>query len=222
MANFTSADVMKLREQTGVGMMDCKKALVAVDGNMEEAVKYLREKGMASAAKKADRIADEGSVASYIHMGGKIGVLIEVNCETDFVARSDQFLQLVHDLTMQIAAAKPEVVSIEDVDPAKVAAEKEILLAQAKNEGGNKPQAVIDRMVEGRINKYYKEVCLLEQEFVKDPSITVKQLITQTVAAIGEKITVRRFVRYEMGEGLEKRKDNFVDEIASQMEQLNK
>ena len=222
MANFTSADVMKLREQTGVGMMDCKKALVAVDGNMEEAVKYLREKGMASAAKKADRIAAEGIVASYIHMGGKIGVLIEVNCETDFVARSDQFLQLVHDLTMQIAAAKPEVVSIEDVDPAKVAAEKEILLAQAKNEGGNKPQAVIDRMVEGRINKYYKEVCLLEQEFVKDPSITVKQLITQTVAAIGDKITVRRFVRYEMGEGLEKRKDNFVDEIASQMEQLNK
>ncbi|MBS7304092.1 MAG: translation elongation factor Ts [Eubacteriales bacterium] len=222
MANFTSADVMKLREQTGVGMMDCKKALVAVDGNMEEAVKYLREKGMASAAKKADRIAAEGIVASYIHMGGKIGVLIEVNCETDFVARSDQFLQLVHDLTMQIAAAKPEVVSIEDVDPAKVAAEKEILLAQAKNEGGNKPQAVIDRMVEGRINKYYKEVCLLEQEFVKDPSITVKQLITQTVAAIGEKITVRRFVRYEMGEGLEKRKDSFVDEIASQMEQLNK
>ncbi|MGN0783290.1 MAG: translation elongation factor Ts [Christensenellales bacterium] len=222
MANFTSADVMKLREQTGVGMMDCKKALVAVDGNMEEAVKYLREKGMASAAKKADRIAAEGIVDSYIHMGGKIGVLIEVNCETDFVARSDQFLQLVHDLTMQIAAAKPEVVSIEDVDPAKVAAEKEILLAQAKNEGGNKPQAVIDRMVEGRINKYYKEVCLLEQEFVKDPSITVKQLITQTVAAIGEKITVRRFVRYEMGEGLEKRKDSFVDEIASQMEQLNK
>ena len=222
MVNFTSADVMKLREQTGVGMMDCKKALVAVDGNMEEAVKYLREKGMASAAKKADRIAAEGIVASYIHMGGKIGVLIEVNCETDFVARSDQFLQLVHDLTMQIAAAKPEVVSIEDVDPAKVAAEKEILLAQAKNEGGNKPQAVIERMVEGRINKYYKEVCLLEQEFVKDPSITVKQLITQTVAAIGEKITVRRFVRYEMGEGLEKRKDNFVDEIASQMEQLNK
>lgn len=222
MANFTSADVMKLREQTGVGMMDCKKALVAVDGNMEEAVKYLREKGMASAAKKADRIAAEGIVDSYIHMGGKIGVLIEVNCETDFVARSDQFLQLVHDLTMQIAAAKPEVVSIEDVDPAKVAAEKEILLAQAKNEGGNKPQAVIDRMVEGRINKYYKEVCLLEQEFVKDPSITVKQLITQTVAAIGEKITVRRFVRYEMGEGLEKSKDSFVDEIASQMEQLNK
>ena len=222
MANFTSADVMKLREQTGVGMMDCKKALVAVDGDMEEAVKYLREKGMASAAKKADRIAAEGIVASYIHMGGKIGVLMEVNCEADFVARSDRFLQLVHDLTMQIAAAKPEVVSIEDVDPAKVAAEKEILLAQAKNEGGNKPQAVIDRMVEGRINKYYKEVCLLEQEFVKDPSITVKQLITQTVAAIGEKITVRRFVRYEMGEGLEKRKDNFVDEIASQMEQLNK
>ena len=203
-------------------MMDCKKALVAVDGNMEEAVKYLREKGMASAAKKADRVAAEGVVDSYIHMGGKIGVLIEVNCETDFVARSDQFIELVHNLTMQIAAAKPEVVSIEEVDPAKVAAEREILIAQAQNEGSNKPQNVIERMVEGRIQKYYKEVCLLEQEYVKDPSITVKQLITQAVAAIGEKITVRRFVRYEMGEGLEKRKDTFVDEIASQMEQLNK
>ena len=222
MANFTNADVMKLREKTGVGMMDCKKALVAVDGNMEEAIKYLREKGMASAAKKADRVAAEGVVDSYIHMGGKIGVLIEVNCETDFVARSDQFLGLVHNLTMQIAAAKPEVVSIEEVDPAKVAAEREILLAQAQNQGGNKPQNVIEKMVEGRIQKYYKEVCLLEQEYVKDPSITVKELITQAVAAIGEKITVRRFVRYEMGEGLEKRKDNFVDEIASQMEQLNK
>lgn len=222
MANFTNADVMKLREKTGVGMMDCKKALVAVDGNMEEAIKYLREKGMASAAKKADRVAAEGVVDSYIHMGGKIGVLIEVNCETDFVARSDQFLDLVHNLSMQIAAAKPEVVSIEEVDSAKVAAEREILLAQAQNEGGNKPQNVIEKMVEGRIQKYYKEVCLLEQEYVKDPSITVKELITQTVAAIGEKITVRRFVRFEMGEGLEKRKDNFVDEIASQMEQLNK
>ena len=222
MANFTNADVMKLREKTGVGMMDCKKALVAVDGNMEEAIKYLREKGMASAAKKADRVAAEGVVDSYIHMGGKIGVLIAVNCETDFVARSDQFLDLVHNLTMQIAAAKPEVVSIEEVDPAKVAAEREILLAQAQNQGGNKPQNVIEKMVEGRIQKYYKEVCLLEQEYVKDPSITVKELITQAVAAIGEKITVRRFVRYEMGEGLEKRKDNFVDEIASQMEQLNK
>ena len=177
---------------------------------------------MASAAKKADRVAAEGIVDSYIHMGGKIGVLIEVNCETDFVARSEQFLDLVHNLTMQIAAAKPEVVSVEDVDPAKVANEREILVAQAQNQGGNKPQNVIDKMVEGRIQKYYKEVCLLEQDYVKDPSITVKQLITQTVAAIGEKITVRRFVRYEMGEGLEKRKDTFVDEIASQMEQLNK
>lgn len=222
MANFTNADVMKLREKTGVGMMDCKKALVAVDGNMDEAVKYLREKGMASAAKKAERVAAEGVVDSYIHMGGKIGVLIEVNCETDFVARSEQFLELVHNLTMQIAAAKPEVVSVADVDPAKIAAEREILMAQAQNQGGNKPQNVIEKMVEGRIQKYYKEVCLLEQDYVKDPSITVQQLITQSVAAIGEKITVRRFVRYEMGEGLEKRKDTFVEEIASQMEQLNK
>ena len=213
---------MKLREKTGVGMMDCKKALVAVDGNFEEAVKYLREKGMASAAKKSDRIAAEGVVDSYIHMGGKIGVLIEVNCETDFVARSDQFKALVHDLTMQIAAAKPEVVSKEDVDPAKIASEREILIAQAKNENSSKPANVIEKMVEGRLNKYYKDVCLLEQDYVKDPSITVAQLITQAVAAIGEKITVRRFVRFEMGEGLEKRKDNFVDEIASQMEQISK
>ncbi len=222
MANFSNADVMKLREKTGVGMMDCKKALVAVDGNFEEAVKYLREKGMASAAKKSDRIAAEGVVDSYIHMGGKIGVLIEVNCETDFVARSDQFKALVHDLTMQIAAAKPEVVSKEDVDPAKIASEREILIAQAKNENSSKPANVIEKMVEGRLNKYYKDVCLLEQDYVKDPSITVAQLITQAVAAIGEKITVRRFVRFEMGEGLEKRKDNFVDEIASQMEQISK
>ena len=183
MANFTSADVMKLREATGVGMMDCKKALVETDGNFDEAVKYLREKGMAGAAKKAGRIAAEGIVDSYIHMGGKIGVLLEVNCESDFVARSDKFKDLVHDIAMQIAAAKPEVVSIADVDPAKVAAEKEILVAQALNEPNPKPQNIIDKMVEGRINKYYKEVCLLEQPFVKDDSKTIQGLINEAIAA---------------------------------------
>ena len=218
MANFTSADVMRLREQTGVGMMDCKKALVEADGNFDAAVKILREKGMASAAKKAGRIASEGIVESYIHGGGRIGVLIEVNCETDFVARSDDFKALVHDLCMQIAAAKPEVVSTADVDPAKIAAEREILTAQAMNEPKPKPAAVIEKMVEGRIKKYFKEVCLLEQEYVKDPSKTITTLINETVAKIGEKISVRRFVRYEVGEGLEKRENNFAQEI---MEQVN-
>ena len=218
MANFTSADVMKLREQTGVGMMDCKKALVEADGNFEAAVKILREKGMASAAKKQGRIASEGVVSSYIHMGGRIGVLVEVNCEPDFVARSDAFLELVHDIAMQIAASKPEVVSIEDVDPAKVASEREILTVQAQNDPKPKPAAVIEKMVEGRIKKYYKEVCLLEQDFVKDPSKTIGTLINETVAKIGEKISVRRFVRYEVGEGLEKRENNFAQEI---MEQVN-
>lgn len=218
MANFTSADVMRLREQTGVGMMDCKKALVEADGNFDAAVKILREKGMASAAKKAGRIASEGIVESYIHGGGRIGVLIEVNCETDFVARSDDFKALVHDLCMQIAAAKPEVVSAADVDPAKIAAEREILTAQAMNEPKPKPAAVIEKMVEGRIKKYFKEVCLMEQEFVKDPSKTITTLINETVAKIGEKISVRRFVRYEVGEGLEKKENNFAQEI---MEQVN-
>ncbi|MBR5145560.1 MAG: translation elongation factor Ts [Clostridia bacterium] len=218
MANFTSADVMRLREQTGVGMMDCKKALVEADGNFDAAVKILREKGMASAAKKQGRIASEGIVESYIHGGGRIGVLIEVNCETDFVARSDDFKALVHDLCMQIAAAKPEVVSAADVDPAKIAAEREILTAQAMNEPKPKPAAVIEKMVEGRIKKYFKEVCLLEQEYVKDPSKTVATLINEAVAKIGEKISVRRFVRYEVGEGLEKRENNFAQEI---MEQVN-
>ena len=220
MANFTNADVMKLREATGVGMMDCKKALVETNGNFDEAIKYLREKGMASAAKKSTRIAAEGIVDCYIHMGGKIGVMIEVNCETDFVARSDRFKELVHDLCMHIAAAKPEVISIADVDPAKIASEREILLHQALNEPNPKPQNVIDKMVEGRINKYYKEVCLLEQPFVKDDSKNIQTLINEAVAAIGEKISVRRFVRFEMGEGLEKRQDNFTDEIAEQLSKM--
>ncbi len=220
MANFTSADVMKLREQTGVGMMDCKKALVEADGNFEAAVKILREKGMASAAKKQGRIASEGIVSSYIHMGGRIGVLLEVNCETDFVARSDAFQELVHDIAMQIAAAKPEVVSVNDVDPAKIEAERQILTAQAKNEPKPKPEAVIAKMVEGRIKKYYKDVCLLEQDYVKDPSKTVSTLINETVAKIGEKISVRRFVRYEVGEGLEKRENNFAQEIMEQVNQV--
>lgn len=209
---FTAQDVSKLRASTGAGMMDCKKALTETNGNFDEAIKYLREKGMAAAAKKADRIAAEGVVGSYIHMGGKIGVLVEVNCETDFVAKSDAFQNLVKDIAMQIAAAKPLYVTEAEVPREALDAEKEILKAQALNEG--KPEAVVEKMVEGRIKKYYKDVCLLDQDFVKDSSKTVSQVINEAILSIGEKISVRRFTRYEMGEGLEKRVDNLAEEVA--------
>lgn len=209
---FTAQDVSKLRATTGAGMMDCKKALCETNGNFEEAIKYLREKGIAAAAKKADRIAAEGVVGSYIHMGGKIGVLVEVNCETDFVAKSDAFQNLVKDIAMQIAAAKPLYVNESEVPTEALEAEKEILKAQALNEG--KPESVVEKMVEGRIKKYYKDVCLMDQDFVKDSSKTITQVINEAVLAIGEKISIRRFVRYEMGEGLEKRVDNLAEEVA--------
>ena len=306
MANFTSADVMKLREQTGVGMMDCKKALVATDGNFDEAIKLLREKGMASAAKKQSRVAAEGLVKCYINDDKTVGVCVEVNCETDFVARSDQFIALVDNIAkhiaqsnaqtaeevlaeafyadnsktiadlvaeataqigekislrrftkyvldgegiiasyihmggtigvmtevkstadkaalqelafnicMQIAASKPQVINVADVDASQLDSEREILTAQAKNEG--KPEAVIAKMVEGRIHKFYKEVCLLEQEYVRDGSLSVKQVIAEAEKQTGASITVTRFVRYEMGEGIEKRVDNFAAEIAAEL-----
>ena len=208
----TPSDVAKLRAMTGVGMMDCKKVLTETNGDMDKAVDYLREKGMAAAAKKADRIAAEGVVGSYIHMGGKIGVLVEVNCETDFVAKSDKFQALVKDIAMQIAAAKPLYVSEADVPAEELEKEKEILSIQAKNEG--KPEAIIAKMVEGRLKKYYADFCLLNQPFVKDSDKTVQEIINEAILSIGEKISVRRFTRYEMGEGLEKRKDNLAEEIA--------
>jgi len=210
---FTAQDVKKLREKTGVGMMDCKKALEATNGDIEKAVEYLREKGIASAAKKASRIAAEGIVDSYIHLGGKIGVLVEVNCETDFVARSEKFKEFVHDIALQIAAAKPEYVNIEDVPTEVLEKEKKILREQALNDPKPKPEAVIEKMVEGKIKKYYEENVLLEQKFVKNPDITIRELLATVVAATGEKISIRRFVRYEMGEGLEKRQNNFAEEI---------
>ena len=209
---FTAQDVSKLRQTTGAGMMDCKKALTETNGNFDEAIKYLREKGIAAAAKKADRVAAEGAVGSYIHMGGKIGVLVEVNCETDFVAKSDAFQNLVKDIAMQIAAAKPLYVTEAEVPASALEAEKEILKAQALNEG--KPAAVVEKMVEGRIKKYYKDVCLMDQEFVKDSSKTISEVVNEAILAIGEKISIRRFVRYEMGEGLEKRVDNLAEEVA--------
>ena len=215
---FTAKDVQDLRTRTGVGMMDCKKALVETDGDMDKAVEYLREKGMATAAKKASRIASEGIVDTYIHMGGKIGVMVEVNCETDFVARGDTFRAFVHDVALQIAAAKPLYVTKEEVPQSELDHEKEILKAQALNEG--KPIAIVDRMVEGRIQKYFKDFCLMEQDFVKDPSKTITMLLNETISSSGEKITVRRFTRYEMGEGLEKKADNFADEINEQVAKM--
>ena len=196
-------------------MMDCKKAMVETAGDMEKAIELLREKGLAAAAKKAGRIAAEGVVDSYIHMGGRIGVLVEVNCETDFVAKTDDFRNLVHDVALQIAAANPTYVNPEDVPAAVLEAEKEILRAQALNEG--KPEKIVEKMVEGRIKKYYEDNCLMNQRFVKDPDVTIGQLVTEKTAKIGEKISIRRFVRFEMGEGLEKRQDNFAEEVAAQM-----
>lgn len=300
MANFTSQDIMKLRASTGVGMLDCKKALEATDGDMDAAVKYLREKGIASAAKKATRIAAEGIV--YCASNNKASVIVEVNCETDFVAKSDKFVGLVdtvaqyilknkietaeqlvaekamvdlvaegtaaigekisirrfvkydfgknsvvdtyihmggkigvmveleatsaneqvkslaHNLSMQIAAAKPDVVSVDDVDPVALNAEKEVFANQARNEG--KPEAIIEKMIIGRVQKYYKEVCLLEQPYVKDDSQSVKAVIAQVAKEAGCSINVVKFVRLEMGQGIEKRVDNFADEIAEQLKNI--
>lgn len=219
---FTAKDVMDLRAKTGVGMMDCKKALTETNGDVEKAIVLLREKGMATAAKRAGRIASEGIVGSYIHLGGRIGVLIEVNCESDFVARNEDFARLVKDLAMHIAASKPEYVSREEVDQAKLKQEADIIRAQAMNEPKPKPAAVIEKMVEGRVNKYLEEICLLEQKYVRDPSKTVADVLNEATASIGEKIVVRRFVRYEMGEGLEKKKNDIAAEVAEQIEKMNK
>ena len=218
--SFTANDVMTLRQRTGAGMMDCKKALMETDGDMDKAVDYLREKGIAKAAKKAGRIAAEGIVDSYIHMGGRVGVLLEVNCETDFVARGNQFKELVHDIALQIAASNPQYVTVEEVPAEVIEKEKEILRAQAIEEG--KPEKIVDRMVEGRIKTFYDENCLLCQKFVKDPSKTIEQLVVEATATIGEKIAVRRFVRFEMGEGLQKKSENLADEVAAQVSSMQK
>ena len=212
---FSTEDIVKLRKRTNAGMMDCKNALTETNGDLDKATEWLREKGIAKAAKKADRIAAEGLVYSYIHMGGKIGVLVEVNCETDFVSRSDNFVNLCKDIALHIAAAKPLYVEVSEVPADVLNHEKEILRSQALNEG--KPEAIVDKMIEGRVKKFYEEVCLLEQPFVKDPSKAIKDIIHEAVLTIGEKIAIRRFTRYEMGEGLEKRSDNFAEEVMSQM-----
>ena len=213
MAEITAALVKELRERTGAGMMDCKKALSATDGDLEKAIDFLREKGLAAAAKKAGRVAAEGLVEAYIHSGGRIGVLVEVNCETDFVAKTDAFKELVKDIAMHIAATNPSYLKREEVPTAELEHEQAVLAEQARNEG--KPEKIIEKMVAGRIEKYYKEVCLMEQPFVKDPDKTISDLITESIAKIGENISIRRFTRYQLGEGIEKKEENFAEEVMS-------
>lgn len=204
--------IKELRQRTGAGVLDCRNALREADGDVEKAVEILRKKGLAAAAKKSGRVASEGLVQSYIHGNGRIGVLAEVNCETDFVAKTEEFRNLVKDICMQIAASSPQYVSVEDIPAEVLEREKEILREQAEREG--KPEHVIEKMVEGRLKKFYSEVCLLEQPYIRDPDKTVSQLLTEKIAAIGENIKVRRFVRFELGEGIEKKEDNFAEEVA--------
>jgi elongation factor Ts len=213
-----TADMVKsLREKTGAGMMECKKALTEANGNEEQAIEILRKAGLASAKKREGRVAAEGAVGSYIHMGGKVGVLVEVNCETDFVARSEDFTQFVKDLAMHICASEPQYVSKDEVPASVIEKEKEIARDQAKADpkNANKPENIIEKMVEGRVSKYYTEAVLLEQPFVKDQAITIAELVTQVTAKTGEKVSVRRFTRYKMGEGIEKRHDDFAREVAA-------
>ena len=212
---ISAEQVRELREMTGAGMMECKKVLEEANGDKDKAAELLRERGVVKAAKKAGRIAAEGLVESYIHGDGRIGVLVEVNIETDFAAKNPEFREFVKDVAMQIAAAKPEYVRREEVPADVVAKEMEIMKAQAINEG--KPEAVAEKIVAGKIDKYYSEICLLEQDFVKDPDKTVQQVLTDKIASIGENITIRRFVRFERGEGLQKREENFADEVMKQI-----
>ncbi len=210
--DVSASAVKELRERTGAGMMDCKKALAEAGGDSAKAEEILRKKGLSAAAKKAGRIASEGAVGSYIHMGGKMGVLVEVNCETDFVARTEGFQALVKDLAMQIAAAAPLYVRREEVPPEVVSKELEIAKHQAREQ--KKPEAIVEKIAQGKVDKYYKEVCLLEQPFVKDDKKTVQDMVTEAIARIGENISVRRFARFVLGEGLEKKQENLAEEIA--------
>jgi elongation factor Ts len=212
--NISASIVKELRERTGAGMMDCKKALVETSGDIEKAIDLLREKGLSKAAKKSGRIAAEGLVESYIH-SGRIGVLVEVNSETDFVSKTEEFQQFVKDIAMQIAASNPKYVSREEVSEEEVAREREVLTQQAMNEG--KPEHVAAKMVEGRLEKYFEQICLLDQNFIKDTDVKIKDLLNEKIAKIGENIKIRRFVRFEVGEGIEKKEENFADEVAKQM-----
>ena len=209
---ISAKDVKELREATGAGMMDCKKALNEANGDFDKAVEWLRQKGMASAAKRADRAASEGAVTAYVHMGGRIGVLAEVNCETDFVARGEDFQGLCKDICLQICSAAPKWVRREDVPQEAIAAELAIYVKQAAETG--KPENICQKIAEGKLKKWYEQVCLLEQVFVKDTDKTVEELVKELSGKVGEKIDVRRFARFERGEGIEKKVSNLVEEVA--------
>jgi elongation factor Ts len=215
MADIAANFVKELREKTGAGMMDCKRALTETGGSLEKAIDYLRTKGLADAAKKATRIATEGMVHSYIHAGGKVGVLLEVNCETDFVARTDEFKNLCNDLALHICASQPKYVSKDEIDPLILKKEEEIYTEKAKLDG--KPKNIIPKIVEGQLKKFADGVSLLTQPFVKNPDITVEGYISEKIAKIGENIKVRRFVRFQLGEGLEKKQENFLEEVKKQV-----
>ncbi len=209
---ISAAEVKELREKTGAGIMDCKTALAENDGNVDAAIEYLREKGLAAAKKKAGRIAAEGTVCSYIHAGGQVGVLVELNCETDFVAKTDDFQKLARDVAMHVAALSPEYLNRDEVSKETIESERKIFRAEAVESG--KPEKVLDRIVDGKIEKFYKESCLLEQPYVKDPDTTLEKLVTEAIATLGENITIRRFSRFKVGEGIEKKQEDFAAEIA--------
>ena len=211
--SITAAQVNELRKVTGAGLMDCKKALTETDGDHEKAIDYLRKKGLAAASKKAGRIASEGAVGSYIHAGGKIGVLVEVNCETDFVAKNEQFQTFVKDVAMHIAAASPSYVSRDEVPADVVEREKEIYRAKARETG--KPENIIEKIIEGQVNKFYADICLLEQAYVKDPDKSVQTYLNETIATIGENMSIRRFAKFVLGEGIAKKESDFAAEVAA-------
>lgn len=216
MAEISAKSVQELRQKTGVGMMDCKKALVENNGDIEKSIEWLRKKGLASASKKEGNIASEGLVDSYIHTGGRVGVLVEVNCQTDFVARGDDFKELVRNIAMQIAACpNVEYVKVADIPPEIV--EKEKALEMGRDDLGNKPENIKEKIVQGRIEKRLKEICLLDQPFIRDQNITIEELVKQSIAKLGENIQIRRFTRFILGEGIEKKESNFAEEVAAQM-----
>ena len=215
MAEISATTVKELREKTGAGMMNCKKALEECGGDIQQAIDYLRKKGLSDAAQKTDRIAAEGAVHAYIHGAGKLGVLVEINCETDFVAKTDEFVELCRDIAMHICASNPLCVSEDEIDAAVLAKEKEIYTAKALESG--KPANIIEKIVEGQLKKFTESSALLTQPFVKNPELTVRKYIAEKVAKIGENIKVRRFMRYRLGEGIEKKKEDFVSEVMKQI-----
>lgn len=217
MAEITASAVKALREKSGAGMIDVKNALVEANGDEAAAMEILRKKGVATAGKKAGRVTAEGAVGSYIHMGGKVGVLVEINCESDFVARGEEFQQLVKDVAMHVAASDPRYTNRDEVPSDILDKEREITREQLKNDpkNANKPDEVLTKIVDGRLNKFYEENVLVDQPFVKDPSKTIGELVTEKIASIKENITIRRFTRYKMGEGIEKKQDDFAAEVAS-------